>query len=69
MPISAYEVENVGNKFQNMFIEQPYTQLKLSAEILKEEVQSVILETDELKFQEEPHAFTRLGILGQSSFN
>ena len=34
-----------------------------------EEIQSVVLETDELGSQEESHAYASFGILSQSSFH
>ena len=44
LPISAYEITNAGNIFRNTFIEQLYTQMKLSLETLVQEVQSVVFE-------------------------
>ena len=51
LPTSAHENVNAGNIFRNTFIEYPYTQMKLFTETSLEEIQSVVLETDELKSQ------------------
>ena len=41
--------------------------MKLYTETLIEEVQSVVLETDELEYHEEPHVYANSGNLRQSS--
>ena len=43
--------------------------MKLSAETLFEEVQSVVLETDDLESQVKPHAYANFGINSQSNFH
>ena len=45
-----------------------HTQTKLSTETIKEEVQSVVLETNELESQEQRHAYAGFGISSESSF-
>ena len=40
----------------------------MTAETLMEEVQSVVLETDELESQDGPHAYASFEVLSQSSF-
>ena len=44
--------------------------MKLSTEMLVKEVHwLLVLETDELDFQKEPHAYASFGIFSQSSFD
>ena len=52
-----------GNILRKKFIEQSYTQLRLSTETSVGKVQSVVLQTDELNAQEKPHANTIVEIL------
>ena len=42
--------------------------MKMFTETLLEEVQWVVLETDELRYQEKAQAYASFGILSQSSF-
>ena len=43
--------------------------MEFSNESLMEEVQSVILETDELEYPKKPHAYASFGNINQSSFH
>ena len=52
-----------------MFIEISYAEIQLTTQTLIEEVQSVVLETDELESQKETHAYTRFEVLSQSTFH
>ena len=45
-----------------------HTQMKLSSDTFMEEVQSVVLETDDLESQKEPSAYAKSGTLSRSSF-
>ena len=64
LPISAKERMNSGNMLWKISVEKLYTHIKLSNETLREEVQSVDLETDESEFQDESHAYASFGNLG-----
>ena len=53
---SAYETANSWNIFRNMFIEWTSWHRKVSIEPSVEEMQSVVLEINELKSEEKPYA-------------
>ena len=67
LPISSYENSKAGKIFRNMFVDKPHTQIKLSTDTLVEEVQSIVLETNELQSLGEQHAYPRFEILSQSN--
>ena len=53
--------------FRKNYIEQPQKQIKMSTETSMEELQLVVLETDESEPEEESHAYASFGYLSQSS--